>query len=196
MSRTTPTDRTVTAADLQPDPEAVRMALDEQIDAYLDGVMSTAEARALERRFAEVAVADALAEAIAFRDLLTSEIGDDAPAGLADRIIDALGFGEEPAREAVTARTGATASTRGKRRRDRVRDAARLAGGILQGARILASTRGTKRGAEPEPGTAWAGLGTMRYALGPLAVVGGGASGSEVARPALRRRSDAQGKSK
>ncbi len=68
-----------------------RAELDERIDAYLDGLLSPSETRALERMLVRPEVAGALAEALALREILASAPGDEPPAGLADRIIAALG---------------------------------------------------------------------------------------------------------
>lgn len=78
--------------------DARRAELDARIEDYLDGLLSPRETRAMERRLIEPDVSAALAEAIAFRELMATAPPLDAPEGLAERIIDELGVGEaEPA---------------------------------------------------------------------------------------------------
>ncbi|MFO0745991.1 MAG: hypothetical protein U1F43_09995 [Myxococcota bacterium] len=80
--------------------DPAREALELRIDAYLDGLLSVAEARATERMLADPEVGAVLAEAIALRELLAVAPGDAPPDGLEERIIDALGVGSRAPREA------------------------------------------------------------------------------------------------
>ncbi|MCA9515792.1 MAG: hypothetical protein KC635_12670, partial [Myxococcales bacterium] len=73
-------------------------SLDERVDAYLEGQLSRAEARRLEAELTEPAAAQALAEALALRELLAAPSGDDAvPDGLVARIEARLGVDEHTA---------------------------------------------------------------------------------------------------
>ncbi|MFN3196940.1 MAG: hypothetical protein ACE366_00795 [Bradymonadia bacterium] len=67
-----------------------------RLDDYLDGRLSHEETRITERLLIEPEIADALAEAIALRELL-SHVAEQLspPEGLDDRIIAALGVEEE-----------------------------------------------------------------------------------------------------
>lgn len=112
----------------------------ERIDAYLDGLLSPSETRATERLLAQPEGAAALAEALALREILASTMpGDEPPAGLADRIITALGV---EGRDLVVVPPPPEVEEKEER--------------SYYGAR-----------------SAFAGMGTMRYALPPLRLVGG-----------------------
>ena len=81
----------------------------ERIDAYLDGLLSPSDARATERMLAEPDVARVLAEALALREVLNDASDAPTPPGLADRIIGALGVGDEE--RAAEAGDGITAES-------------------------------------------------------------------------------------
>jgi len=70
----------------------VRAALEERLDAYLDGLLSPSETRETERMLVRPEVAEVLAEAIAFREVLATAPPLEAPDGLDDRIIKELGL--------------------------------------------------------------------------------------------------------
>ena len=94
--------------------EDERAALEQRLDAYLDGLLSHAETRATERMLVDPTVAAALAEAIALRELLQSAAPADAtPDGLSERIIVALGIDDE---EAATPSTTRVSSRLGRAR--------------------------------------------------------------------------------
>jgi len=109
-------------------------AIEVRIDAYLDGLLTPAEARETERLLIDPDVARALGEALALRELLTTAPGEVTPADLAERIIGALGVAESPT---VAARADD----------DEVGEAS-TARAVL------------------------GGVGTVRYALGPLSLLG------------------------
>lgn len=119
-----------------------RADLDERIDAYLDGLLSPSETRALERMLVDPEVAAALGEALALREILATTPGDAPPAGLADRIIVALGV--EGPDLVVVPPLGDDAEE------------------------VEATEERSYYGAR----SAIAGMGTMRYALPPLRLVG------------------------
>lgn len=139
--------------------ESADEALALRIDAYLDGLLSPADTRATERMLAEPEVAARLAEALALREVLGSAADAPTPAGLADRIIGALGLAEGGRAEVARA-VGGDADAEGGDERAGVGEVA------LYGASWMV------RGASGGGGSARAGVGAVRYALGPLALLG------------------------
>lgn len=117
-------------------------ALAERIDAYLDGLLTPAETRATERMLADPAVAALLAEALALREVLASGADAPTPPDLAERIIANLGLGDE------RAPTGEGS----------------VGQAALYGASWMVRGAGVSGGAHA--------VGTVRYALGPLALLG------------------------
>jgi len=136
-----------------------RADVDERAEAYLDGELSAEEAAAFERELAaRPEFADALGAAIVLRDLLESMPPAQPPAGLEERIVGALGLGRaratplerapEEARPSLVAPLRASLSGASWL----FRPSAALVSGGLDGARPAA-----------------AGLGQVRWLLGPLA---------------------------
>ncbi|MCC6624253.1 MAG: zf-HC2 domain-containing protein [Deltaproteobacteria bacterium] len=128
-------------------------AIEVRIDAYLDGLLSPAEAREVERSLIDPAVARALGEALALRELLTTAADEVTPHGLADRIIGAVGVAEAPS--SGSGRAGA--------------DDVEAADG--QGSPTRAALYGAS---------------TVKYALGPLSLLG--AANADEEEEAPRRR--------
>jgi|GEM_PF-3033893 len=82
-------------------PETTMMSLEERVDAYLDGLLSRAEARQLEAELMDPDVSQVLAEAVALRELLAEAGPDMPPDGLMERIEASLGV--DPHTELLTA---------------------------------------------------------------------------------------------
>lgn len=127
-------------------------SLIERVDAYLDGLLTPAEARATERMLADPEVAALLAEAIALREVPASAADAPTPPGLAERIIAALELEGESAAEPTA--TSEDASSPGR--------------GALYGASWMVRGAGAEGGAR----AARAGADALRYALGPLTLLG------------------------
>lgn len=144
--------------------------LDEQVEDYLDGVMTSREARAFEETLLDPHVATALHEALALRSLLAALPPDDAPEGLTDRIEAALGVA-----------TGAVTARERQARVPRLRAALSGAAWAFRGPALLANPAGAdgmrtvgyvtsplpRRDAEPAPRPAlWRRLLGRRLGLG------------------------------
>lgn len=136
--------------------------LDERIEDYLDGLMTSREARAFEEALLDPDVATALHEALALRSLLAALPPDDAPEGLTDRIEAALGV------------TSAAVAARARRERvPRLRAALAGAAWAFRGPALLANAAGAD------------GMRTVAYAAAPLPRR---APTDDAPRPALWRR--------
>lgn len=145
---------------MKSNPHLDREALEARLDAYLDGLLSPAETRAVERLLIDPDVAQALAEAIALRELLAAAPDAAPPPDLAERIIAALGVADPGA----DARADAAEVIDLAERRTRL---ARTRG-ALYGASWM--VRGPV--AAPAGRAAIAGAGTVRFLLGPLGLRG------------------------
>jgi anti-sigma factor RsiW len=133
-----------------------REALDIRLDAYLDGLLGSAETRETERMLTDPEVSAALVEALALRDILATSEDEAPPEELSERIIEAVGL-EAPPLEP----RGATHAARPGRARTAFNGASWL---------VRQSGGGGRSGSR----AALAGAGTVRYALGPIALVGAG----------------------
>lgn len=132
-------------------------SLIERVDAYLDGLLSPAEARATERMLVDPEVAALLAEAIALREVLASAADAPTPPDLAERIIASLDVAADSDVAAMAEVDGATDD-----------DAASVGRSALYGASWMVRGAGAEGGAR----AARAGADALRYALGPLALLG------------------------
>ena len=148
---------------------------EEAADAYLDGLMSSAQARAFERELAAAPrAAEALRAALALREMIASLPPARAPEGLEERIAGALQL---------------SPSARAKRPKvlfGRLRSALAGTSWTVRGPAHLLG--GVPEGVQP----VLAGLSQMRWALGPLAA-GGEARREAPKRPAWRRALSALG---
>lgn len=92
MSRRAPDQA---SAQPQPSPaQTASLTIDEQVEDYLDGMMTPREVRAFESSLTEPPVAQALHEALAMRCLLAELPPAEVPGGLIDRIEAELGIAE------------------------------------------------------------------------------------------------------
>ncbi|TNF30258.1 MAG: hypothetical protein EP329_14015 [Deltaproteobacteria bacterium] len=128
------------------------MTLEERVDAYLDGLMTRAEARQLEAELTEPAVGRVLAEAIALRELLAEAGPDLPPEGLMERIEASLGV--DPHTELLTA-------PRKPERRRRFETLRSVLGGFAW------TVRGPALAAAPAQ-SASGGLKTLGYTVAPI----------------------------
>ncbi len=146
--------------------EDARM-LEERADAYLDGDLARDEALAFERELAlRPEVAEALAAALALRELLVSLPPVAPPPGLADRIAGALlgeaRLGERGGRSGGARLRRASAPTEAEPAGSPVRAALAGLAWTFRGATVAAlGTAGPALSAS-------AGLTQVRWALGPL----------------------------
>ena len=133
-------------------------SLEERIDAYLDGLLSREEARAVERDLAEKPeAARALTAALALREMLLSLPPTQSPKGLEQRIFEALPLRAAPV-EPKEKESGTSLFPR-------VRAALSGATWGLRGPAILLSGASLSNLNEQPAIT---GMSQVRWALGPL----------------------------
>ena len=141
---------------------------DDRAEAYLDGELSQEQSEAFERDLTRSEVAEAFGHALMIRELLQNAPPDEAPIGLVDRIEQAVlgDLNAGPADDRADSASGARA----------VFDA--LAWTVRGPSMALnASSTG---------GAAVSGMGTARFALGPLAFGKKSADKPTVGRRGLR----------
>jgi anti-sigma factor RsiW len=125
--------------------------LDDRIEAYLDGELSQEQSEVFERDLTRSEIAEAFGQALMIRELLQNAPPDEAPAALVARIEQAVldDLKARPADERAEPASGARA----------VFDALAW---TVRGPSLALNVTGVG-------GAAVSGMGTARFALGPLA---------------------------
>lgn len=137
-----------------------RIGEEERAEAYLEGELSREEVAAFERDLAERAeVADALGAAIVLRDLLGRMPPLQPPPGLEERIVAALPLGRLEERPAA----------RRAERSDRPSAVSSVRAALSGASWLLRPSAAVMHGGIGSARPVAAGLGQVRWLLGPLA---------------------------